>query len=89
MFQRRALPFLKQFQKDVIYYRTLRLFGKGESSLETDLLDLIDAQTDPTIATYAKEGECQVRIASKAPTREAAEAAVDKMAAQVRERVGE
>ncbi|MBQ1489610.1 MAG: competence/damage-inducible protein A [Eubacterium sp.] len=89
MFQRRALPFLKQFQKDVIYYRTLRLFGKGESSLETDLLDLIDEQTDPTIATYAKEGECQVRIASKAPTRAQAEAAVDAMAEKIRERVGE
>lgn len=45
MYQRRVKPYLEQFQKDVIYYKTVRLFGKGESSLETELLDLIDGQT--------------------------------------------
>ena len=89
MFQRRVRPFLQQFQDAVIYHQTLRLFGKGESSLETELLDLIDGQTDPTIATYAKEGECSVRVASKRATEEEAEAACEEMAAKIRERVGE
>ena len=38
------------------YYRVLRMFGIGESMLETKLLDLIDNQTDPTLATYARKG---------------------------------
>lgn len=76
MFQRRVKPFLEKYQDKAIYYKTLRFFGKGESSLETDLLDLIDAQKDPTIATYAKEGECTVRVASKRDTLEEAKKAV-------------
>ena len=73
----------------MIYYRLIRAFGIGESQLETDLLDLIDSQTDPTLATYAKEGECSLRIASKRKTREEAEAAVNEMLDKVKERVGE
>jgi len=89
MYQRRVKPYLEQFQKDVIYYKTVRLFGKGESSLETELLDLIDGQTDPTIATYAKEGECTVRVASKRATAEEAEQAVSKTVELIEQRVGE
>jgi nicotinamide-nucleotide amidase len=39
--------------------------GIGESAVAARLADLIDDQTDPSIATYAREGEVQVRIASK------------------------
>ena len=89
MYQRRVRPYLEPLAGAVIYYKMLRLYGIGESLLETRLLDLVDLQTDPTIATYAKEGECQVRIASKRTTLAEAEAAVEEMCAAVRERVGE
>lgn len=88
MWERRVLPFLREMQSGVIYYKVLRCFGIGESSLETELLDLIDAQTDPTLATYAKEGECSLRIASKRKTLEEAKAAVAAMAQQVKGRIG-
>ena len=51
--------------------------------METMLLPLIDNQTDPTIATYAKEGECSLRIASKRPTLADAQKAVADMEAKV------
>ncbi|MCI9639546.1 MULTISPECIES: competence/damage-inducible protein A [Clostridia] len=89
MWENRVRPYLEKLQTGVIYYRTLRMFGIGESLLETKLLDLIDAQTDPTLATYAKEGECSVRIASKRATCEEAVKAVENMIAQVSEKVGE
>ena len=89
MWERRVRPYLRQRQSGVIYYKVLRFFGIGESSLETRLLPLIDAQTDPTLATYAKEGECSVRIASKRETMEEAKAAVEKMIERVREKAGE
>jgi nicotinamide-nucleotide amidase len=66
----------------------LRTFGLGESSLETAIEDLIDAQTDPTLATYAKEGECSLRIASKRATAEEAKAAVEETERAVMERIG-
>ncbi len=82
-------PYLEKLQTAVIFYKTLRLFGIGESSLETELLDLIDAQSDPTIATYAKEGECSLRIASKRGSLEEAQSAVDEVIEKISDRVGE
>ena len=68
MFSKEVMPRLRSLQDSVIHYRILRTFGLGESKMETVLLPLIDEQTDPTIATYAKEGECSLRIASKRAT---------------------
>ena len=88
MFQKSVVPFLQSMIDGALYYRQIRFFGIGESMLETQLLDLIDNQTDPTLATYAKEGECSLRIASKRATEEEAEYAVDEMLEKVKERVG-
>ena len=88
MWEKKVKPFLEKKQNAVMHYKMLRFFGIGESSLETELLDLIDNQTDPTIATYAKEGECTVRVASKREKREDAEEAVSLMIENIKERVG-
>lgn len=88
MFQKSVVSFLQSMIDGALYYRQIRFFGIGESMLETQLLDLIDNQTDPTLATYAKEGECSLRIASKRATEEEAEHAVDEMLEKVKERVG-
>lgn len=88
MFEKEVLPRLKKIQDSVIYYRILRTFGLGESKMETVLLPLIDNQTDPTIATYAKEGECSLRIASKRETMDEAQKAVDEMTEKVMDIIG-
>lgn len=89
MFIKEVRPRLEKLQDSVIHYKILRTFGLGESMMETLLLPLIDGQTDPTIATYAKEGECSLRIASKRPTIEEAQIAVDSMITEVMKIVGE
>ena len=89
MFRRCVYPYLAKQQDSVIYYKVLRIFGKGESLVETKLMDLIDAQTDPTIATYAKMAGCSVRVASKRRTLEEAKNAVEAMVRRVRERLGD
>ncbi len=95
LFEEKLEPYLREHpeilgkEAGFLAHRMLRTFGIGESSLETALLDLIDEQTDPTIATYAKEGECTLRIASKRATQDQAEAAVEDMIRKVRERIGE
>ena len=89
MFELQVKPILESMQDSVIYYKILRTFGLGESSMETVLLPLIDGQTDPTIATYAKEGECSLRIASKRATKKEAAAAVDRMIEYVNQLIGE
>ena len=89
MWKRCARPYLSAFSDKTIYYRLVRFFGIGESNLETMLLPLIDTQTDPTIATYAKEGECSVRIASKRSDASEAKRAVDDILFKISEIAGE
>lgn len=55
-----------------LYSRVLRFFGIGESQLVTILADLIDQQTDPTLAPYAKTGEVTLRLSTKARSQEEA-----------------
>lgn len=88
MFDFKAKPFLEKKSESIIFYKMLRTFGIGESLLETELKELIDVQTDPTLATYAKEGESCLRIASKRNTLEEAMAAVDEMIKIVNQKVG-
>ena len=71
--------YLEQFMDKKMFYRVIRTIGIGESDLETLLMPVIDGQTDPTVATYAKEGECTLRVASQRDTIEEAEAAVNEM----------
>ncbi|MDR1495943.1 MAG: competence/damage-inducible protein A [Clostridiales Family XIII bacterium] len=89
MFETSALPYLERMTDSVIRHRTLRFYGIGESQLETDLRSLIDGQTDPTFATYAKEGECSLRVASKRRTREEADAVVERAVREVISMVGD
>lgn len=89
MFNKQIRPRLEKLQDSVIYYKILRAFALGESKMETLLLPLIDGQTDPTIATYAKEGECSLRIASKRATLAEAKEAVSLMEAKVMNIIGD
>ncbi len=84
MFENYVLPLLKEKSQHVIHSRILRFFGIGESSLESKLEDLVSNQTDPTLATYAKEGEVTLRITSKRETLNEAEKAVNDMIEQVK-----
>ena len=88
MFENSAIPYLSTMSEGVIYSRFLKTVGIGESLLETEIMDIVDEQTDPTIATYAKDGEVTMRLTSKRPSVEEAKAAVDEMATKVHERVG-
>lgn len=65
MVQRELIPRLAG-QGQQLYSRVLRFFGIGESQLVTVLADLIDQQTDPTLAPYAKVGEVTLRLSTKA-----------------------
>lgn len=89
MYQRRVKPFLESMSEGMVYFRDVMTYGIGESQLETALLPLIDGQTDPTFATYAKEGESYLRITSKDKDPAAAKARVEAAIEQVKELVGE
>lgn len=66
-----------------LYSRVLRFFGIGESQLVTILVDLIEQQTDPTLAPYAKTGEVTLRLSTKAKSKEEADAALNTLEEQI------
>ncbi len=62
MFNRHVLPFFANMQDTPLYSRFLRIIGVGESMVEQKLMNLVDGQTNPTLATYAKDGVVTIRV---------------------------
>lgn len=72
-----------------IVSRVLRFFGIGEAALETEIEDLIDAQSNPTIAPLAADGEVTLRLTAKHEAAAKAESMLDEIEKEIRRRVGE
>ena len=89
LFENGVRDYLEQLTDRKMVYRVIRTIGIGESDLEMLLMPLIDGQTDPTIATYAKEGECTLRVASQRDSEEEALAAVDSMTERIKALAGD
>ena len=66
MFEKDVIPYLNSLTPGVILSQTVKICGIGESKVEAMISDLINAQGNPTIATYAKIGEVHVRVTAKA-----------------------
>ena len=88
MFTHRVIPYLKELADGAIVSRTLKLFGIGESAMEAKLRDKMNAMTNPTLAPYAKEGECELRITAKAADEAGARALIAPVEAELRTHFG-
>lgn len=65
MFSKYVLPMLLKDNKYKFKSKYIRFYGIGESELEIRLLELLNEQTNPTVALYAKEGEVLIRVTAK------------------------
>lgn len=72
----------------ILESRVLRFFGIGESQLATKLSNLIDSQTNPTMATYAKDNEVTLRLTASADTKQKAAKLLDDTENEVMQYVG-
>ena len=88
MFRYRAMPYLQSLSEGVIASHTLKLFGIGESSMEAQLRVQMNAMSNPTLAPYAKEGECELRVTAKAPTDAEAQALLKPTVEQIKKLFG-
>lgn len=68
LFESKVVPLLVSEcgGEGILYSRMIKICGIGESMAETMIKDLIDAQTNPTIAPYAKTGEVHLRVTASA-----------------------
>ena len=83
MFHYRAKPYLLSLSEGVIASHTLKLFGIGESAMEEQLRDQMSHMSNPTLAPYAKEGECELRVTAKAATDQEAQALLQPTVEQI------
>ncbi|WP_121609193.1 competence/damage-inducible protein A [Mesobacillus foraminis] len=90
MFAAYGIPAImaKMEQQAKIVSRVLRFFGIGEAALETMLEDLIESQSNPTIAPLASESEVTIRLTAMHESEAAAISLIDEMEAKIMERVG-
>lgn len=88
MFLKDIFPYLRAKQPEVICSQVVKICGIGESKAETLIKDLIDAQSNPTIAPYAKTGEVHLRVTAKASTEKEAMKLIKPVVRQLKERFG-
>lgn len=79
----------RQPSQEQIVSRVLRFFGIGEAMLENEIEDLIDSQSNPTIAPLASEGEVTLRLTAKHSIMEAAIELLDETEKKILARVGD
>lgn len=66
MFEEYVVPYLLKKNKRNFFSRYYKVIGIGESALEDLLLDIVDKQNNPTIATYAGDSEVLLRLTANA-----------------------
>ncbi len=88
MFLNHVVPFLEEKTNAILKSRVLRIFGVGESTVETIVKDLIDNQSNPTIAPYVKDVEAILRITAKGKDEEECEELIKPITDEIIERLG-
>lgn len=88
MFESAVRPYLDDLTPGALYSQTVKICGVGESAVETTLKDLIDGQSNPTIATYAKTGEVHVRVTASAENSKEARKLTKPMVKELKARFG-
>ena len=89
MFTQRIAPYLASKTGGTICSRTIKICGIGESRVETIIKDIMQTQTNPTIAPYAKNGEVHLRLTAQAESKEQAEVMIQPMLEELQQRFGE
>ncbi|MCB5558763.1 competence/damage-inducible protein A [Anaerosalibacter bizertensis] len=87
MFNNYTAPLLKQ--DSIIKSKTIRTMGIGESSLEELIKDLVIEQSNPTIATYAKQGQVEIQVTGKGKNEKEIDLIIDPLVKEIGKRLGE
>ena len=88
MFERQLKPYLAKKSGVHLTSRFLRIFGVGESNVETILKDLFHG-TNPTLALYCGAGEVQARLTAMTEDGNDAHLLLDPLEAEIRRRLGD
>lgn len=88
MFEKSVREYLDLLEPGIIYSRTVKICGIGESKAADMIQDLIDGQTNPTVAPYAKTGEVHLRVTARAEDEKEARQLVKPVVKELKNRFG-
>ena len=88
MFETSVVPYLSHKTNAIIHSKILHIFGMGESLVEDTIQDLIEKQTNPTIAPYAGLAEVTLRLSAKCGKDEDPEAIFEPVEKEIYSRIG-
>ena len=89
MLEKSAIPYLRQLSDEKIVSHTINIFGIGESAVDDIFAREMNAMTNPSMAPYAKECDCLLKVTAKAHTEAEAEEMLRPVMAEVQEKLGE
>jgi nicotinamide-nucleotide amidase len=88
MFEQKAVPWLLERTDGVLVSRTINFAGIGESAMEQKVLDLMD-NANPTVAPYAKDGWCLLRVTARAENEASAQNLIRPVEEEILRRFGD
>ena len=89
MLKESVVPYLKRLSDEVIVSHSVRIFGIGESGVDDIFADEMNRMTNPSLAPYAKEADCLLKVTAKAGSEAEAEEMCAPVIAHIRDRLGE
>ena len=89
MFEEYIVPYLQKNQPEIIMSQMVKISGIGESQVAEEIQDLIESQTNPTIAPYAKTGEVHLRVTASAENEKACKKLIKPVVKELKKRFGE
>ena len=90
MWRERVEPYLFERSNSVIVSKNIYILGMGESAVEDKLRYMMEELENPTVAPYAGNGECRVRVSARAKDEATASEMCDRQIEQIRKtEVGE
>jgi competence/damage-inducible protein CinA-like protein len=89
LFEEHIHPYLRNERgiEGTVHVQKMHIVGLGESVIGERIADLMRTE-NPTVGTSAKQGQCELRIAAKAPTVDEAKELIAPVEAAIKERLG-
>jgi len=89
MLTEKVIPYLREKFgiAGIIHSRVLKVCGLGESRVDAAIGDIIKSRENPTVGVLASPDAVRIRITARAANRDEAEALIDSVDAEVRERL--
>lgn len=89
MLNETVVPYIKRLSGEKIKSKVIKIFGLGESKVESMVMDLIKNQSNPTIAPLINDGDVTLRITAKGSDENELDSMIDGVEAKIKGILGD